>query len=117
MIYIISKNSVHFSGLKGLLLKIEACRRFFNLCKNIILVISINPTATIHVLQDKIQQLEVLKPSAASSTSTDMQRAQGEIKWERAGAEPVELFVFQTEVEGEMCSSPLKTAMMMNGTP
>lgn len=112
--HIISKNVIHFGGLKGLLLKIEACRCYFNLCKNILLAISNNPTATIHVLWDKTQQLEVLKPSVVSSNSSEMLRGLKEIKWESwSWASSAVCF---TEVEGEMHSSPLKTAMMMNGT-
>lgn len=112
----VSKNVAHFCGLNGLLLKIEAQRCLFNLCWSIILAISINPAATIHGLTAKTQQLEVVEPSAASSKSKEKLRAQAEIKRGRAGAEPVELFILQREVEGEMCSSPLQTAAMMNKT-
>lgn len=82
MIYmhIFQRMFAHFGGLKGALLKIEARRCFFNLCMNIILAISVNPTATIHVLQAKTPQLEVVETSVVPSNSREMLRVQREIK-------------------------------------
>lgn len=104
----VSKIVAHFGGLKGLLLKIEAWRCFFNLCMNIILASSINPTATIGA---KTQQLEVVEPSVVSSNSTETQRVQREIKWELS---QWSCSSYRQKWKGKC--SPLKTAMMMNGT-
>lgn len=79
-VHVFQRNVVHFGGLQGLLLKIEAEGGFFNLCMNITLAISINPTATMHVRRAKTQQLEVAEPSVVSSDGREMLRVQREIK-------------------------------------
>lgn len=114
----ISKNVVHFGGLNGLLLKIEAQLCFFNLCAGIILAISINPTATICVLQAKTQQLEVVEPSAIVGVIQQHREAEStEIDKMRASRSWASGAVHLTDRSGRgNVLLPLKTAMMMNGT-